>query len=144
MAETQQQLPLFDGDIPLFEQIGRPNGFTTWSARFLAKSLGYTDFTAFKAVLNKAQEVLLTLGIDITEHFNQEVTVDERGHQTKDVRLSRFACYLAAMNGDVKKEPVARAQMYFARFSEECQRFLNDIEPIERVLIRKEVSKHEL
>ena len=58
--------------------------------------------------------------------------------------MSRFACYLAAMNGNIKKKAVAEAQVYFARFSEACQRYLDDGEQIERVLIRKEVSKHEV
>lgn len=136
-------LAIFDGEIPVFEQEGRPNGFTTWSARFVASSLGYLDFASFKPVLNKSQQVLITLGIDVTEHFNQEISIDEKGHELKDVRLSRFACYLAAMSGDVKKVAVARAQAYFARFNEECQQYLDDVEPIERILIRKEVSKHE-
>lgn len=143
MSEHQGELSLFDGEIPLFEQKGRPNGFTTWSAREIAKWLGYRDYASFKPVLKRAQEVLLTLNIDIPEHFYQETTVDVKGRESKDMRLSRFACYLVAMNGDVKKKKVAEAQAYFARFSEACQRFLDDGEPIERVLIRKEVSKHE-
>ena len=143
MSASEEPLSLFDGEIPIFEQKGRPNGYTTWSARELAAWLGYSDFTSFKGVLKRAQEVLLTLNVEITDHFNQETSTDEKGRTSKDVRLSRFACYLAAMSGDVKKAPVARAHAYFARFSEECQRFRDDGEPIERVLIRKEVSKHE-
>jgi len=46
------------------------------------------------------------------------------------------------MNGDPKKN-VAKAQAYFARLSQECQRFLDDAEQIERVLIRDELSEHE-
>lgn len=32
----------------------------------------------------------------------------------KDIRLTRFACYLIVMNGDPRKEPIAHGQMYFA------------------------------
>ena len=143
MPTPQSLTEFFDGDIPLFEQKGRRNSYTTWSARYVAECLGYPNFASFRGVISKAQEVLTTLGIDVTEHFSSEPSLDERGRSMKDMRLSRFACYLAAMNGDVKKFQVARAQAYFARFSEECQRFLDDGEPIERLLIRKEVSKHE-
>ncbi len=103
MSILQSLTEFFNGDIPLFEQKGRRNGFTTWSARFVAECLGYPNFTSFKGVISKAQEVLTTLGIDATEHFSSETIVDERGRSTKDMRLSRFACYLAAMNSDVKK-----------------------------------------
>jgi len=144
MSENSEFLEVFDGDLPLFEKTGRPNGYTTWSARALAAFLGYKDYDAFKtSALNRAQQTLLSLDILLEEHFKQEVTVDEKGRKVVDLRLSRFACYLAAMNGDTKKKEVAQAQVYFARFSEECQQFLDDSEQIERVLIRDELSEHE-
>jgi len=135
---------IFEGNLPLFEQKGRPNGFTTWSARAFAKFLGYKDFGSFKNALNKAQQVLMTMEIDIAEHFKQEKVIDaETGEGVVDTRMSRFACYLVAMNGDTKKKQVARAQAYFARYNEECQRFMDDTEQIERILIRDELSDHE-
>jgi len=143
MSDNESSLTPFDGDLPFFEQRGRPNGFTTWSARDVAHWLGYSDYTAFGGVLKRAQEALLTLEIDISEHFSKETFVDESGHQFKDLRMSRFACYLAAMNGDTKKKQVAKAQVYFARFSEECQRYLDDLEQLDRVVIRKDITKHE-
>lgn len=143
MADEQTIAVTFDGDLPLFEQKGRPNGFTTWSAREFAAFLGYHDYRTFKAVLNRAQQVLLSLEIEVGEHFKQETITDKSGKQVLDMRLSRFACYLSAINADPKKKQVARAQAYFARFSEECQRFMDDAEQIERVLIRDELSEHE-
>lgn len=136
-------LTLFDGELPLFEQKGRPNGCTTWSAEDLAEWLGYPNYSAFRGVIKKAQEVLLSCNIEVTDHFFQEATIDEKGRAKKDLRLTRFACYLAAMNGDVKKKQVAQAQVYFARFNEACQRYLDDADPVNRVLVRKEVSKQE-
>lgn len=143
MSEEFQIATIFDGDHPLFELKGRPNGFTTWSARAFAEFLGYSDYRSFKPALNRAQQVLLSLEIDVSDHFRQEVATDTGGGKTVDIRLSRFACYLAAMNGDPKKKQVAKAQAYFARYNEECQRFIDDAEQLERVLIRDELSEHE-
>jgi DNA-damage-inducible protein D len=144
MSEDSELMEVFDGDLPHFEQNGRQNGHMTWSARSLASYLGYKDYNIFKAkVLNRAQQTLISLDILVEDHFKQETTVDEDGKKTIDLRLSRCACYLAAMNGDPKKKGVAQAQAYFARFSEECQRYLDDAEQIERVLIRDELSEHE-
>jgi len=143
MPDDPEISTIFEGDCPLFELKGRKNGFTTWSARAFAEYLGYRDYRAFKQALNRAQQVLMALEVDLSEHFKQEITPDEKGGSLTDVRLSRFACYLVAMNGDPKKKQVARAQVYFARYSEECQRFMDDAEQLERVLVRDELSEHE-
>ena len=46
-----------------------------------------------------------TLGIPIHENFE---------FLENDVKVTRFACYLIAMNADTKKPQVAKAQAYFA------------------------------
>lgn len=135
---------IFDGENPHFETLCRENGFNSWSARDFAEHLGYRDYKAFfNSAINRAQQVCLSLEINVSEHFKQEKRVDADGQSVDDMRLSRFACYLAAMNGDPKKQAVAHAQAYFARFAEMCSRYINEAEHIERVLIRDEISDHE-
>lgn len=143
MPEPELHL-IFDGDDPPFEQQSRENGFTSWSARKFAAFLGYKDYkTFFASAINRAQQVCMSLEIDLGEHFKQETIIDNQGREVKDIRLSRFACYLAAMNGDPKKPEVAQAQAYFATFADACRRYIQETEQIERILIRDEISDHE-
>lgn len=143
MSDESNFLEVFDGDAPLFEEQGRPNGVTTWSALALSEFLGYKDYKSFKSVLSRTQQALISIDADVSEHVRQEPTVDAAGNKTFDVRLSRFACYLAAVNGDPKKKKVARAQAYFAKYSMECQQYLDDVEQVERVVLRDDISEHE-
>ncbi|MNH24237.1 DNA-damage-inducible protein D [compost metagenome] len=76
------------------------------------------------------------------ENF-QPVDREVDGKIERDYKLSRFACYLTAMNGDGKKPEVARAQAYFAAVAETFKRYIDQAEDVERVLIRDEISLHE-
>lgn len=135
---------IFGGDDPEFEKESRENGIATWSARKFAEYLGYKDYkTFFSSAINRAQQVCLSLEINVSEHFKQEKLIDHTGKEVVDIRLSRFACYLAAMNGDPKKKEVAKAQAYFATFADACRRYIQETEQIERILIRDELSDHE-
>lgn len=135
---------IFDCEQPGFELHSRENGFTSWSARSLALFLGYKDYNAFfKSAINRAQQVCLSVGINLADHFKQEPCPDANGKPLEDLRLSRFACYLCAMNGDPNKSAVAKAQVYFATFADACQRYMEQADQIERVLVRDEISDHE-
>lgn len=142
MSEDLQLI--FGGDDPVFEQASRENGIATWSARKFAQYLGYKDYkTFFSSAINRAQQVCLSLGINVSDHFKQELVPGADGKEMTDIRLSRFACYLAAMNGDPKKQEVAKAQAYFATFADACRRYIQETEQIERILVRDELSDHE-
>ena len=118
------------------------NGFTHWSAREYMVMLGYESYEAFRKAINKAISTCTTLDIDVSENF-QQTTIDVAGRPEKDFRLSRFACYLVAMNADPKKLQVAQAQAFFAATAETIRRYVDNAEDVERVLIREEVSTHE-
>ena len=126
-----------------FEDLGHDNGFRYWWASDLAKCLGYEDFNAFRrGPLNKANATCTNLGIPSAENFiSERRQVD--GRDTSDVRLSRFGCYLVAMNGDTKKPRVAEAQAYFAAVAITFQQYLEDANDIERLTIRDEITGRE-
>jgi DNA-damage-inducible protein D len=97
-----------------FEKLSKENGFRYWYARDLMVALGYAEWAVFRdSVINRAIGVCTTLRIPVFDHFIQCERV-QRGRKIQDFKLSRLACCLTAMNGDVKKPNVAAAQIYFA------------------------------
>jgi len=139
---TELDLFHFDNGRPNFESLARQNGFTYWFARDLMGMLGYTDYNSFKRVINKAMTVCMTLDIACENNF-QQVTRDLDGESVPDYHLSKFACYLIAMNGDVKKQEVAKAQAYFITLTEAFKKYVAESGQVERVAIRGEVSERE-
>lgn len=129
----------FDNNKPNFEDSGQKNGFVFWSARKLMIMLGYADYAVFKRVINKAITVCMTLDIDVNNNFQQVEDIDGK----KNYHLSKFACYLVALNGDVKKPQVAQAQAYFITLTEAFKRYVTEPTEAERVAIRGEVSERE-
>ncbi|WP_019672289.1 BRO family protein [Psychrobacter lutiphocae] len=125
-----------------FNDLCAENGFTYWYARDYMKMLGYQKYNSFKKPVNKAITTCMTLDIDVTDNFVQVNRVIN-GEEVKDYKLSRFACYLIAMNADGKKLEVARAQAFFAAAAETIRRYVSDASQVERVLIRDEISIHE-
>lgn len=127
---------------PGFEALGHENGFRFWWASDLAALLGYESLHSFRKAIERAMVTLTSLNVPIFENIIQEQrTVD--GKTTIDYKLSRFACYLAAMNGDPKKPQVAKAQAYFVTWAEACRLSLEQADGVERVGIRAEISEHE-
>jgi DNA-damage-inducible protein D len=121
----------FEEGKPSFEDLGKPNGTRLWSEADLMESLDYQSKASFRKAITRAMQACLTLGIQTEENFR---LVDG------DYRLTRFACYLIAMNGDSKKPQVAAAQMYFAALAETFQQHAEHAESIDRVLIRQEMT----
>lgn len=143
MSENAVDYFHFEKGRPSFEDLGRQNGFRYWFARDLMKMLGYTDYAVFKrGAINKAMTVCSTLDIDVTANFEQ-TTRDIDGIKQSDYRLSKFACYLVAMNGDVKKKEVAIAQAYFITVTEAFKRCVHEARQVERIAIRGEVTQRE-
>jgi len=89
-----------------------------WSARELYKLLGYSRWEKFQQSLEEAKVACEQSGQPISDHFHLEVKMIKAGKSAKraieDYHLTRFACYLAVMNGDATKPIVALGQSYFA------------------------------
>lgn len=137
-----KQLNLFDSENPQFEKLSHQNGMLYWEASLLLQGLGYDTFKINAAPILKASQVCTNAGINYMEHF---IPFDnERGGKSfRDIKLTRFACYLVIMNADIKKENVAQAQAYFAAFTESLQRYFIEQADIERIDLRGQISEHE-
>lgn len=136
---TQIDVFHFEPERTSFETLGRENGFRHWHGSDLALMLGYEDLDATRKAINKAMTVCMTLNIPVIENFQQVETEREKN----DFKLSRFACYLTVMNGDVRNEKVAKAQAYFVHLAEAFRQYIQQADAVERVLVRSEVSERE-
>ncbi len=117
----------------MFESIKKndsKSGEEYWEARELATVLGYLRWENFENVITKAAMSMANTGADVSKNFRKVTKMVEVGSNairpTKDVFLSRYACYVIAMNGDPSKEEIAAAQAYFAHQTRKQE--LNEIE----------------
>ena len=88
-------------------------GAEYWSARGLMPLMGYAKWQSFEVPLNRAMQAAANQGHDVESNFtgSRNISVTK---PRQDYQLTRFACYLVAMNGDPNKPEVAAAQAYFA------------------------------
>jgi len=97
---------------------GSNNQSEHWSAREIQPILGYDTWRSFEDVIEKAREACRGTGVDPSNQFAETSKMIEAGkganRKVKDILLSRYACYLIAMNGDSSKPEIATAQGYFA------------------------------
>ncbi len=89
-----------------------------WYARELQKVLNYAQWRRFNDVIEKAKITCKNSNNIILDHFADVGKMVEIGsgalREQEDYKLSRYACYLIAQNGDSRKKVIAEAQTYFA------------------------------
>ena len=94
------------------------NGIEFWYARELQKILEYKQWRRFESVIEKAKIACENSDISSIEHFADVGKLSKRANnaevEIKDYKLTRYACYLIAQNGDSRKKVIALAQTYFA------------------------------
>lgn len=120
------------------------NGKPYWLARELMDVLTYDSWTNFRGVIDKAITSCDMAGNYSTNHFVEVDDMVEIGSGAQRTRenfaLSKYACYLIAMNGDSRKPEIATAQAYFtdSTFRQEMQSALTEEE--RRLLLRNRVK----
>lgn len=120
-----------------------PDGSESWMARDVQSALAYDTWRGFTAVIERGQQASASAGVDPAKHFVQTSKMVSLGsgaqRQLDDWFLSRYACYVLAMNGDPAKREVGYAQTYFVITTrkQEVQQQLTDAE--QRLLLRERV-----
>ena len=92
--------------------------FISTQSRELMPILEYNRWENFHNVIKQAIITCKNSNINISDHFPEVKKMVEIGSKTTrrivDYKLTRYACYLIAQNGDSRKEVIALAQTYFA------------------------------
>lgn len=137
-------------DNQTFEDIKHIDEFGTefWYARELQKVLDYSDWRKFEGVIKKAEKACENSNINASEHFVGADKLSRRANNAniaiKDYKLTRYACYLIAQNGDPRKEVIALAQTYFAiqtRKQEIFEKEYNELTEDEKRLYQRNLTK---
>lgn len=136
-CEMDQQLIVFscEESCPSFEDFSKENGITYWLASDLAMMLGYSDMTAVRKAIDKAMAVCISAKIQAFENFIQI----QSHNDDFDVKMTRFACFLTVMQGDISNPRVANAQAYFAKLADD----MLPVDQIDRVYLRGDISERE-
>ena len=134
----------------LFESIKHINeyGQEYWTARELMLPLQYKKWQNFDAIIQKAKQACKSSNGKVSDHFadvSKMVTAGVAAKSIDDYHLSRYACYLIAMNGDPRKQAIALAQTYFAvktRQQELIENYNELSEDQKRLAIRTQIVEH--
>ncbi len=134
----------------LFEDIKHidENGNEFWYARELQKVLRYKEWRNFNKILDRAKEACKNSEININSQLVEVNKLSKRNNSARveivDYKLSRYACYLIAQNGDSRKKVIALAQTYFAiqtRKQELSEKEYNALTEDEKRLYQRDLTR---
>jgi DNA-damage-inducible protein D len=118
-------------------------GVEYWLGIDLQELLGYSEWRNFMNAVDKAKQSCKTTGLDVPDHFvdiNKTIPMPKgASKEINDIKLTRYACYLIAQNGDPRKEEIAFAQSYFATQTRKQEILEERISLIERITARKKL-----
>ena len=124
------------------------DGNEYWYARDLQEILEYSEWRNFSKIIEKAKSACETSGHAVQSEFvdvNKLVDVGANLQRSiQDIVLSRYACYLIAMNGNPRKEVIALAQTYFAVKTHEQEQLELQKEDSLRLQIRQDIEEHNI
>ena len=115
----KQEISLLKSKFDELAHVDESTGIEFWYARELQAAFSYSQWRRFNEVIEKAKLSCNVSGNIVSNHFadvGKMVDLGSRAtREIADVKLTRYACYLIAQNGDPRKEEIAFAQSYFAQ-----------------------------
>lgn len=132
--------------------VDESDGIEYWLARELAPLLGYQRWENFASAIDRARLACANSGEEVGDHFRDITKLVSVGSGAErgivDCELTRYACYLIALNGDPAKSEIAAAQTYFAvqtrrqEVADQAAASAVLSEDEKRVLLRDEIKGH--
>lgn len=123
------------------------DGVEFWYARDLQGLLGYAKWENFVAAVEKAKVSCSSSNNAVSDHFLDVRKMVDIGSGTQreiaDVKLTRYACYLIAQNGDPRKSEIAFAQTYFAIQTRKQELIEQRFAEVERISAREKLTQSE-
>ena len=114
----------------------------------IKKVLEYNKWENFENVIEKAKLSCLNSNYGLQDHFPDVRKMVDIGSNTLrnivDYKLSRYACYLIAQNGDSRKKVIGLAQTYFAiqtRKQELLEKEYNSLTEDEKRFYQRNLTK---
>ncbi|MBD2509491.1 hypothetical protein H6G91_19700 [Nostoc muscorum FACHB-395] len=106
-----------------FDQIKQvdTDGNEYWLARELMPILGYQQWRQFEDAISRAIAACSNIEQESEKHFLRLTAKSTGGRPRDDFKLTRYGCYLTAMNGDPRKPEIAAAQSYFVVKTREAE-----------------------
>lgn len=132
----------------LFDEFSHTeNGVEFWYARDLMKPLGYSQWRNFEVAIKRTMASMDSANTPVQNHFAEVRKMVQLGSGAKrevtDYKLTRYACYLVAMNGDTRKQEIAFAQAYFAVQTRTQELIGQKMAEIQRVQSRRALAESE-
>lgn len=118
-----------------------------WYAREIQAALGYARWENFDTAIKRAKTACETSKIQVSDHFRDVTKMVALGsgstRNIADIKLTRYACYLIAQNGDPRKNEIAFAQSYFALQTRKQELIEDRINLLRRFEARQRLSASE-
>lgn len=131
----------------LFDEFAHEeDGVEFWYARDLMEPLGYARWENFDEAVKRAMVSCENNETPVDSQFREVTKMVKSGVASvprRDYMLTRYACYLIAMNGDTRKPEIAIAQAYFAVQTRKQELIEQKVAEIQRVQSRRALADSE-